>query len=60
MRAALADGTLAQRRIDSYLKLQRESEWIASRTDARVAKARLQKWKTITKSMRAAGGPVKH
>lgn len=59
VRAALADGTLPQRRMDSYLKLQRENEWIASRSDARVAKARLQKWKTITKSMRAAGGPVK-
>ncbi|MEU8926635.1 ribosome small subunit-dependent GTPase A [Kitasatospora sp. NPDC048545] len=59
VRAALADGTLPQRRMDSYLKLQRENEWIASRSDARVAKARLQKWKTITKSMRATGGPVK-
>ncbi|MFF2148103.1 ribosome small subunit-dependent GTPase A [Kitasatospora sp. NPDC058190] len=59
VRAALADGTLPQRRMDSYLKLQRENEWIASRSDARVAKARLNKWKTITKSMRAAGGPVK-
>ncbi|MFD4661583.1 ribosome small subunit-dependent GTPase A [Kitasatospora sp. NPDC058444] len=59
VQAALADGTLPQRRMDSYLKLQRENDWIASRTDARVAKARLKKWKTITKSMRAAGGPVK-
>ncbi|MFF2611404.1 ribosome small subunit-dependent GTPase A [Kitasatospora sp. NPDC058046] len=59
VRAALADGTLPQRRMDSYLKLQRENEWIASRSDARVAKARLKKWKTINKSMRAAGGPVK-
>ncbi|WP_405000733.1 ribosome small subunit-dependent GTPase A [Kitasatospora cathayae] len=59
VRAALADGTLPQRRMDSYLKLQRENEWIASRSDARVAKARLNKWKAITKSMRAAGGPVK-
>ncbi|MGW3041707.1 ribosome small subunit-dependent GTPase A [Kitasatospora sp. NPDC001159] len=59
VRAALDDGTLPQRRMDSYLKLQRENEWIASRSDARVAKARLNKWKTITKSMRAAGGPVK-
>jgi ribosome biogenesis GTPase / thiamine phosphate phosphatase len=59
VRAALADGTLAQRRMDSYLKLQRENEWIASRSDARLASARLKKWKTINKSMRAAGGPVK-
>ncbi|MGA5816656.1 ribosome small subunit-dependent GTPase A [Kitasatospora sp. NPDC094028] len=59
VQAALADGTLPQRRMDSYLKLQRENEWIASRSDARLASARLKKWKTITKSQRAAGGPVK-
>ncbi|AUY52271.1 ribosome small subunit-dependent GTPase A [Streptomyces sp. CB01881] len=59
VQAALADGTLPQRRMDSYLKLQRESEWIASRSDARLASARLKKWKSITKSVRAAGGPVK-
>ncbi|MFG3225093.1 ribosome small subunit-dependent GTPase A [Kitasatospora sp. NPDC048194] len=59
VRAALEDGTLPRRRMDSYLKLQRENEWIASRSDARVAKARTNRWKTITKSMRAAGGPVK-
>ncbi|MFE2725722.1 ribosome small subunit-dependent GTPase A [Kitasatospora sp. NPDC059327] len=55
VRAALADGTLPQRRMDSYLKLQRESEWIASRSDARLASARLKKWKAITKSVRARG-----
>ncbi|MER7754060.1 ribosome small subunit-dependent GTPase A [Kitasatospora sp. NPDC097643] len=60
VQAALADGTLPQRRMDSYLKLQRENEWIASRSDARLASERLKKWKTITKSMRAVGGTVKH
>lgn len=50
--AALADGTLPQRRMDSYLKLRRENEWIAARSDARLAAERLRKWKTITKSMR--------
>lgn len=59
VQAALEDGTLPQRRMDSYLKLQRENEWIASRSDARLASERLKKWKTITKSMRASGGPVK-
>ncbi|MFF2045386.1 ribosome small subunit-dependent GTPase A [Kitasatospora sp. NPDC058170] len=59
VQAALADGTLPQRRMDSYLKLQRESEWIASRSDARLASARLKKWKSITKSVRASGRPVK-
>ncbi|MDH6579210.1 ribosome small subunit-dependent GTPase A [Kitasatospora sp. MAP5-34] len=48
--AALADGTLPLRRMDSYLKLQRENEWIASRSDARLAAERLKKWKTIVKS----------
>ncbi|MFD5085706.1 ribosome small subunit-dependent GTPase A [Kitasatospora sp. NPDC058406] len=57
--AALAEGSLPERRLESYRKLQREGEWIASRSDARLASARLKKWKTITKSMRAAGGPVK-
>ncbi|MGW4894457.1 ribosome small subunit-dependent GTPase A [Kitasatospora sp. NPDC004240] len=57
VRAALEDGSLPQRRMDSYLKLQRESDWIAARSDARLAAERLRKWKTITKSMR--GLPVK-
>ncbi|GAA1396386.1 ribosome small subunit-dependent GTPase A [Kitasatospora putterlickiae] len=59
VRAALADGSLPERRMESYRKLQRENDWIASRSDARLASARLKKWKTITKTMRAAGGPVK-
>ncbi|WP_406197410.1 ribosome small subunit-dependent GTPase A [Kitasatospora sp. NBC_01560] len=59
VRAALEDGTLPQRRMESYLKLQRESEWIASRSDARLASARLKKWKTLTKAQRAVGGAAK-
>jgi ribosome biogenesis GTPase len=42
--AAIEDGTLPQRRLDSYFKLQRENEWIASRTDARLAKERQRMW----------------
>ncbi|WP_327676198.1 ribosome small subunit-dependent GTPase A [Kitasatospora sp. NBC_00458] len=57
--AALEAGSLPERRLESYRKLQRESEWIASRSDARLASARLKKWKAVTKSMRAVGGPVK-
>ncbi|MCG6493026.1 ribosome small subunit-dependent GTPase A [Kitasatospora sp. A2-31] len=56
---ALADGTLPERRMESYRKLQRENDWIASRSDARLATARVKKWKALTKSMRAAGGTVK-
>ncbi|MFI6447069.1 ribosome small subunit-dependent GTPase A [Kitasatospora sp. NPDC050543] len=57
--AALEAGVLHQRRMDSYRKLQRENEWIASRSDARLAAERLKKWKTITKSVRATGGSPK-
>ncbi|MEU8512077.1 ribosome small subunit-dependent GTPase A [Kitasatospora sp. NPDC048722] len=59
VRAALEEGTLPQRRWESYRKLQRENEWIASRSDARLASARLKKWKAITKSMRKENGPVR-
>ncbi|WP_371482373.1 ribosome small subunit-dependent GTPase A [Kitasatospora sp. NBC_00315] len=59
VRSALADGELSERRWESYVKLQRENEWVASRTDARLAAERLKKWKAITKSVRAAGGTVK-
>lgn len=52
VRAALADGTLAHRRWDSYLKLQRENEWIASRSDARLAAERERVWKTRSKNAR--------
>ncbi|MFD0527848.1 ribosome small subunit-dependent GTPase A [Kitasatospora arboriphila] len=58
--AALEDGTLPQRRMDSYLKLQRENEWIASRSDARVAAERARKWKAVTKSMRGSSSPTRH
>ncbi|GAA4844086.1 ribosome small subunit-dependent GTPase A [Kitasatospora terrestris] len=57
VRAALADGTLPERRWESFLKLQRENEWIASRTDARLAAERAKKWKALTRSVR--GLPVR-
>jgi ribosome biogenesis GTPase len=43
--AAVADGTVPERRLASYRKLLRENEWIASRTDARLAAERRQEWK---------------
>ncbi|MCX4749778.1 ribosome small subunit-dependent GTPase A [Kitasatospora sp. NBC_01287] len=52
VQGALADGTLAQRRMESYLKLQRENAWIASRTDARLAAERARVWKLRTKGAR--------
>lgn len=59
VQAAVADGVIAERRWESYRKLQRENEWIASRTDARLASERLKKWRAITKSHRAMGGSPK-
>ncbi|MCC3774867.1 ribosome small subunit-dependent GTPase A [Streptomyces sp. UNOB3_S3] len=43
--AALQDGTLPARRLDSYRKLLRENEWIASRTDARLRSEIRRDWK---------------
>lgn len=51
---AIEDGVLPQRRLDSYHKLLRENEWIASRTDARLRAERTNRWKTIHKAQRQA------
>ncbi|MFJ9523022.1 ribosome small subunit-dependent GTPase A [Kitasatospora sp. NPDC101801] len=59
VRTAVADGVISERRWESYEKLQRENEWIASRTDARLAAERLKKWKSITRTHRAMGGSPK-
>ncbi|MGW5436048.1 ribosome small subunit-dependent GTPase A [Nocardia asteroides] len=50
--AALADGTLPDRRLASYRKLAKENEWMAARTDKRLAAERAQVWKTIRKEQR--------
>ncbi|WP_055591390.1 ribosome small subunit-dependent GTPase A [Peterkaempfera griseoplana] len=52
---ALEDGTLPHRRMDSYLKLQRENAWMEARSDARVAAERGRRWKAVQKSVRDAG-----
>ena len=56
---ALDDGVLTHRRLDSYRKLLRENEWIASRSDARLRAERLKEWKAKGKAgaemMRAKG-----
>ncbi|KDN86188.1 ribosome small subunit-dependent GTPase A [Kitasatospora cheerisanensis] len=54
VRAALADGTLPERRWESFLKLQRENDWIASRTDARLRAERARHHKSRTKAARKA------
>lgn len=43
--AALADGTLPHRRLDSYRKLLRENAWIVSRTDQRLRSEMRREWK---------------
>ncbi len=43
--AAVRDGTLPQRRLDSYRKLLRENAWIAARTDARLRAEQRREWK---------------
>ncbi|WP_405487785.1 ribosome small subunit-dependent GTPase A [Nocardia sp. NBC_00511] len=50
--AAIESGALPQRRLDSYRKLTRENDWLASRNDARARAERQQAWKTITKTQR--------
>lgn len=43
--AAIADGSLAERRLDSYRKLLRENERLAARTDARLRAEQRQRFK---------------
>lgn len=43
--AAVADGTLAERRLESYRKLLRENERIAAKSDARLRAAIRRDWK---------------
>ena len=50
--AAVEDGSLQLRRLESYRKLLRENEWIASRTDARLSAERRNVWKQRTKQYR--------
>lgn len=49
---AVDSGELPQRRLDSWNKLRREAQWIASRTDWRLRNERARQWKSITKEMR--------
>ncbi len=45
MRAAVEDGELPQRRLESYRKLLRENQWIVAKTDARVRAELRREWK---------------
>lgn len=50
--AALEDGTLPQRRLDSYRKLLREAQHQAARSDARLRAEMTQVWKIRTRDYR--------
>lgn len=52
VRAAITDGALSERRLDSYRKLQRENAWSTSRTDARLRAERAQQYKAMSKTQR--------
>ncbi|MEU3033333.1 ribosome small subunit-dependent GTPase A [Streptomyces griseoaurantiacus] len=52
--AAIDDGQLAQRRLESYRKLQRENQWIVAKTDARVRAELRRDWKRKGAQGRAA------
>ncbi|WP_203673760.1 MULTISPECIES: ribosome small subunit-dependent GTPase A [unclassified Streptomyces] len=51
--AALEDGTLPHRRLESYRKLLRENAWIASRTDQRLRAEMRRDWKMKSAAGRA-------
>jgi ribosome biogenesis GTPase len=53
--AALEDGSLPQRRLDSWRKLGREAEWIAARNDVRLQRERSRAWRQISKEVRRSG-----
>jgi len=53
--AAVEDGRLPQRRLDSWRKLGREAEWIASRNDARLRKERQRAWRLLSAEVRRSG-----
>lgn len=52
---AVNDGTLTQRRLDSWRKLGREAEWIAARNDARLRRERVRAWKRVGAEVRRSG-----
>jgi ribosome biogenesis GTPase len=53
--AAVSEGTLPQRRLDSWRKLGREAEWIAARNDVRLRQQRSRAWKQLSAEVRRSG-----
>ena len=52
---AIDDGTLPERRLESWRKLQREAAWMARRTDARARAEHQRQWKAIAMAQRRRG-----
>ena len=57
VRAAVDAGLLAERRLRSWQKLQRELIWIASRTDARLRAENAARWRRISRESRSRMRP---
>jgi ribosome biogenesis GTPase len=53
--AAVSNGDLPQRRLDSWRKLGREAEWIAARNDVRLRQQRARQWRQISAEVRRSG-----
>jgi ribosome biogenesis GTPase len=53
--ASIESGDIAQARVDSWRKLQREMAFQARRSDARLRAEERQRWKLLSKNMRARG-----
>jgi ribosome biogenesis GTPase len=54
VKAALADGTLAPERWESYLQLQAELEYLGRRIDKRAAAEERRRWRSVSREARAA------
>ena len=52
---AVEDGTLPERRLESWRRLVREARWIATRGDARARNEARRKWVIMTKANRKTG-----
>ena len=60
IKSALADGSLASERWESYLKLQRELARLESKLDPKLRSEQRKKWVAVTKSHRHRGKVVGH
>lgn len=53
VRAAVEDGDLDARRVESHRKLRRENAWVAARSDARLRHERTREAKVMSRAIRA-------